>query len=494
MPRRFLATPNKTMPVNENEQGAAPAPREAASEQAARAAGRPEPRSLRRGEEAVPGHMGGLLAGPGQGLDLDAGGRVQGRRLGGVVGRRLAAIGAATRIPFRAVFADGSTYSSCEQLGSPPAFTVTFNSVRAEMRVIAYGHTGLLESYFDGSVDIDGNLALAARAAFDSSFDHDLNPLVGLRNRWHEFRFSNASVVQAKSNARFHYGLGKRFYQPWLDRVGMMYTCAYWKEGTSTLEEAQVNKMDHVCRKVDLKSGETFVDIGCGWGGLLFHALERYGALGTGINTTTEQVAELRGEVASRGLSDTISVVECDFREIPGQYDKLLSIGTLEHAGRDQLPAVVKAHADAMKPGALGVIHFIGHVGRFDTEFYIRKHIFPGGWIPSLAAAIEAMEECGLEVLDVENLRRHYALTLDAWAERFDASWDEIHALDPVRFNECFRRTWRVYLWACAEMFRSRNSRTHLFQVLVSKGNIAGNYPMSRAFLYRPATPDFRPS
>jgi cyclopropane-fatty-acyl-phospholipid synthase len=344
---------------------------------------------------------------------------------------------------------------------------------------------GLLESYFDGSLDIDGNLALAFRAAFDSGFDHDSNPLVSLRNRWHEFRFSNASIAQAKKNARFHYGLGEAFYKRWLDRIGMMYTCAYWKEGTRTLEEAQANKMDHVCRKVELKAGETFVDVGCGWGGLLFHAWERCGALGTGINTTTEQVEELRAEIARRGLADRIGLVECDFREIPGQYDKLLSIGTLEHAGRDELPAVVKAHADAMKPGALGVIHFIGHVGRFDTEFYIRKHIFPGGWIPSLAEAIEAMEESGLEVLDVENLRRHYALTLDAWGERFDAQWDAIHALDPGRFDERFRRTWRTYLWACAEMFRSKNSHTHLFQVLVSKGNIGSNYPMSRAFLYR---------
>ena len=183
-------------------------------------------------------------------------------------------------------------------------------------------------------------------------------------------------------------------------------------------------------------------------------------------------------------VTDRIKVVECDFREIPGQYDKLLSIGTLEHAGRDQLRDVVRAHAAALKPGGLGVIHFIGHVGSFDTEFYIRKYIFPGGWIPSLHEAIDAMDECGLEVLDVENLRRHYALTLDEWAARFDASWDAIHALDPVRFDERHRRIWRTYLWSCAEMFRSRTSRTHLFQVTVSKGNVT-NYPMSRAFLYR---------
>ena len=265
----------------------------------------------------------------------------------------------------------------------------------------------------------------------------------------------------------------------------MLYTCAYWKEGTRTLEDAQRNKMDHVCRKVQLKANETFVDVGCGWGGLLFHAWRQYGARGTGINTTTEQVHELNDDIERQGLRERIRVVECDFREIPGQYDKLLSIGTLEHAGRDQLREVVRAHADAMKPGALGVIHFIGHVGSFDTEFYIRKYIFPGGWIPSLHEAIDAMDECGLEVLDVENLRRHYALTLDEWAARFDANWEAIHALDPVRFDERHRRIWRTYLWSCAEMFRSRTSRTHLFQVTVSKGNVT-SYPMSRAFLHQP--------
>ena len=118
-------------------------------------------------------------------------------------------------------------------------------------------------------------------------------------------------------------------------------------------------------------------------------------------------------------------------------------------------------------------------------SFYIRKHIFPGGWIPSLTEAMNAMERCGLEVLDVENLRRHYALTLDAWGERFEANWETIHALDPKRFDQNFYRKWRTYLWACAEMFRAKKGHTHLFQVLVSKGNIGGNYPMSRAFLYR---------
>jgi cyclopropane-fatty-acyl-phospholipid synthase len=265
----------------------------------------------------------------------------------------------------------------------------------------------------------------------------------------------------------------------------MMYTCAYWKEGTQTIEEAQRNKMDHVARRIRLSPGERFVDIGCGFGGFMFHACEHYAALGTGINATTEQVQWLAQEIEGKGVADKMNVIEADFRRIPGQYDKLVSIGVLEHAGRDQLVEVVRARANALKPGGLGMLHFIGHVGVVDTEFYIRKHIFPGGWIPSLAQTLAAMAACGLEVVDVENLRRHYARTLDEWAERFDTRWEEIHALDPQKFNDAFRRKWRSYLWSCAELFRSPNGNTHLFQVVFSNGNLGDDYPMSRAFLYQ---------
>ena len=401
------------------------------------------------------------------------------------ISRVIAAIGSRTGVCFRIFFANGASY---QNHGGAPAIIVTFNTRGAELRTILFGHVGLLEAYFDGSVDIDGDIALVFRAGLDAGFDLQPNALVAVRNRWHEWRFSNRSLAQAKANARFHYGLGRAFYEQWLDRIALVYTCGYWREGTTTIEEAQRNKMDHVCRKVQLSPGDSFIDIGCGWGGLLFHAWEHYGARGTGINNTTEQVNELRDDIARRGLAEQVRVIETDFRQVPGQYDKLMSIGTLEHAGRDQLYEVVLAHAQCLKAGGLGVIHFIGHVGSFDTDFYIRKHIFPGGWIPSLSQALDAMDRSGLEILDVENLRRHYALTLDAWAERFDQRWSAIHALDLARFDESFRRKWRTYLWACAEMFRSQNSRTHLFQITVSKGNLGANYPMSRAFLYPPKT------
>jgi cyclopropane-fatty-acyl-phospholipid synthase len=395
--------------------------------------------------------------------------------------RRFAAMAAATDIPFRVVMSNGAVIQGHD---GTPAFTLTFRTRAAERRVVLFGYIGLLESYFAGSVDIDGNLALAFRAGYEGGFDQGQTPLVRLSNQWFEHRYSNRSLAQAKANARFHYGRGREFYGPWLDHPSMMYTCAYWMEGTKTLEEAQRNKMDHVCRKVRLQADETFVDIGSGWGGLLFHAWEHYGALGTGINTTTEQVKETQSEIERRGLADKVRVIECDFRKIPGQYDKLLSIGTLEHAGPDQLPQVVRAHADALKPGGLGVIHFIGHVGERDTELFIRKYIFPGGWIPSLSTAIDWMERCGLEILDIENLRRHYALTLDVWAERFDRNWDAIQSLDPKRFDERLRRIWRTYLWSCAEAFRTKTPQLNLFQVTVSKNSVSSTYPMSRSFLY----------
>ncbi len=397
-----------------------------------------------------------------------------------------ATLGSRSAVPFRVNFADGSSYASSHE---PPRVTVTFRTTGAQWNTLAFGHVGFLESYFAGALDIDGDLSAGFKVSSDSGFDdHRRNRLVSVRNRWHEFRYANRTIGQARANARFHYSLGTDFYREWLDRDWMMYTCGYWKEGTRTVEQAQANKIEHVCRKIRLAPGESVVDIGCGFGGFMFYACERYGIHGAAVNTATEQVDWLRDEVQRRRLVDRIDVRLADFREVHAQFDKVVSIGVLEHAGRDQVREVVKAHADFLKPGGLGMLHFIGHLGMHETEFFIRKHVFPGGWIPSLAETIVAMEECGLEVIEIENLRRHYALTLDAWAQRFDASWERISALDPRKFDERFRRVWRTYLYGCANMFRASKPHTHLFQITFSKGGLTPTgYPMSRAFLYRDA-------
>lgn len=384
--------------------------------------------------------------------------------------------------PFAVVAPDGTTFRGGR---GAPAFTLRFHAEAAMLGFAVRGHMTLLEAYFDGRLDIDGDFAAAMAAANAAPVDPGPDLALRAENRLHELRHANRTIGQAKANARAHYGLPEAFYRLWLDEPLKMYTCGYWPEGTATLEAAQCNKIDHACRKIRLAAGERFVDIGCGFGGFMFRAAERTGATGVGVNTTTEQVDWLRAEIARRGLQDRLSVREADFREVDGPYDKVVSIGVLEHAGRDQLAEVVRAHAAFLKPGGLGLLHFIGHVGRYETELFIRKHVFPGGWIPSLADVVVEMERCGLEVLDVENLRRHYALTLDEWARRFESRWERIVAIDPARFDERFRRIWRTYLVGCAEMFRSPAGYTHLFQVVFSRGNVrSGAYPMSRAFLY----------
>jgi cyclopropane-fatty-acyl-phospholipid synthase len=391
-------------------------------------------------------------------------------------------LGARSPHPFAVTMPDGTRYRSG---AGEPAFTLAFRSDAALLAALTRGHIGLLESYFDGEVDVEGSLHAAFATGLTAQLDPRFNPIDPLQNNLLEWRLSNRSFEQAKANARAHYGLPAAFYQQWLDDPLLMYTCAYWPEGVATLEQAQAAKIDHVCRKIRLRRSDRFVDVGCGFGGFMLRAHETTGAGGVGINTTTEQVHWLRARLAERGLTDRLEVREADFRDVDGPYDKVVSIGVLEHAGRDQLAEVIKAHADFLKPGGLGMLHFIGHVGRYETELFIRKHVFPGGWIPSLADVIVEMERNGLEVVDIENLRRHYALTLDAWAGRFEARWDRIRALDPQRFDERFRRIWRTYLVGCAEMFRAPTERTHLFQIVFSKGHLGrDDYPMGRGFLY----------
>lgn len=367
-----------------------------------------------------------------------------------------------------------------------PRFTLVVRNPSVLTAAALRRHVGLIEAYCDGALDLEGDLAAAFATGLRARLDGTPGPLGRLESLLHEWGRSGRSVGRARANARAHYGLPEAFYRLWLDDPLKVYSCAYWCDGVRTLEEAQQRKIEHVCRKIRLGPQDRFIDVGCGFGGFLLHAARSTGARGVGLNATPEQVAWLQDEIACQGLAGRIEVRLGDFRDIGQTHDKLVSIGVLEHAGRDQLGAALRGHARALAPGGLGLLHFIGHVGRGETDLFIRKHVFPGGWIPALADVLVELERCGLEVLDVENLRRHYALTLDEWARRFEARWPDIRALDPARFDERFRRLWRSYLVGCAETFRAPNGRTHLFQVTFSKGHVTPqSYPMDRGFLYR---------
>ena len=244
-----------------------------------------------------------------------------------IVAQDIAKMGAGVPFAFDVTFADGTTYRNRYEAS---CFSIRFRNHAAEWGIAAFGHVGMLEGYIDGAIDVEGDLHAAFQAGLNGGFVS--SAVVAQRNRWHEFRRSNASRAQAKENARTHYGLGTAFYRLWLDDPYMMYTCGYWPEGTPSLEQAQVNKMEHVCRKVRLAPGESVVDIGCGFGGFMFHAAGRHGVSVTGVNTTTEQVEFVGEEISRRALGEKLRVVEADFRDVSGPYDKLVSIGVLEHA------------------------------------------------------------------------------------------------------------------------------------------------------------------
>ena len=187
-----------------------------------------------------------------------------------IVAQEIAKMGAAVPFAFEVTFADGTIYRNRDE---PARFALRFRNRAAEWSTAAFGHVGMIEKYIDGGIDVEGDL----NAAFEAGLNGGVSSgaIVNHRNHWHEFRFGNRSIGQAKTNARFHYGLGADFYGYWLDLPLMMYTCAYWKPGTRTVEEAQRNKIEHVCRKIQLKPGETVVDIGCGFGGFMLHAWEQ---------------------------------------------------------------------------------------------------------------------------------------------------------------------------------------------------------------------------
>lgn len=351
---------------------------------------------------------------------------------------------------------------------------------------------GFAEAYIKGHIDIEGDLRALVRLRDELRTKYpprwwmprwNLNTL---RNYIHEFIFSNTHITQAKKNAEFHYGRGTEMFRHYLDET-MTYTCAYWKEGTKNIHEAQKNKIAHTLKKLNLKKGGTLVDIGGGWGSLLLEAHEQYGTIGTNVSPVKDQNDALRKEIEKRGLAGKIHIKEVDFREDEEEYDAYLSLGVYEHAGYHQLEAWIAAMSRNLKEGGTGILHFIGNIKRDieGTGIFVRKFVFPGGYLPGLAETLEIMDKHGLEILDVENLRRHYGKTLDAWAERFDENWEKIRAIDPKKYNEAFRRQWRFYLYTCAEVFRQKHSSIGLFQIVFSKGR-TNTYPMSREFLYKP--------
>jgi cyclopropane-fatty-acyl-phospholipid synthase len=280
----------------------------------------------------------------------------------------------------------------------------------------------------------------------------------------------------SRRNIHHHYDLNTDFYRLWLDE-GLVYTCAYFRGGSESIEAAQIAKMDHVCRKLRLRPGERVVEAGCGWGTLALHMARNCGVSVRAYNISSEQIRFARRRAEEEGLAGQVEFVEDDYRNISGAYDAFVSVGMLEHVGPDhylQLGAVIDR---TLGKSGRGFLHFIGRNRDLPLNAWIRKRIFPGAHPPTLKSAMDVFERFDFSVLDVENLRLHYARTLEHWLARFEQSVERITAM----YDDAFVRAWRLYLAGSLAAFRA--GWLQLFQVTFARGS-KNDIPWTRQYLY----------
>jgi cyclopropane-fatty-acyl-phospholipid synthase len=338
----------------------------------------------------------------------------------------------------------------------PPVATIVFRNRQAVLGWVWDPELYFGEAYMFGGVEIRGDLVGLLEAIYRSW---------GLSRRrpWWLWQKSNDSHA-AKENVHHHYDLGNEFYRLWLDRE-MVYTCGYFPTPDATLEAAQVEKMDLVCRKLRLKPGERVVEAGCGWGSLALFMAERYGVTVRAFNVSAEQIAYARRQASERGLADRVEFVEEDYRHVRGTYDAFVSVGMLEHVGAPDFPTLGRVIDRALTDSGRGLLHFIGRNQVAPVNAWIRKRIFPGSYVPTLREVFgQVLEPQDLSVVDVENLRLHYAKTLEHWRRRFADSSPEVAAM----FDATFVRAWELYLAGSEVAFTTGSLQ--LFQVVFARG------------------------
>lgn len=326
----------------------------------------------------------------------------------------------------------------------------------------------------EGDLEIEGDLVevLDELFRFQSQFKTNRKALKKLL-------YTSTSKKNQKAEVCSHYNLGNDFYKLWLDPT-LSYSCAYFEDGDETLEEAQYKKVDHILKKLCLKEGMSLLDIGCGWGFLLIQAAKKYKVHGVGITLSEEQHHAFSERIKAEGLEQYLRVELMDYRElrVSGmQFDRVVSVGMLEHVGRDNYELFFKSVDAVLKEKGVFLLHYISGYGEYPGDAWIKKYIFPGGVIPSLREIISLSADFKYYVQDVESLRRHYVKTLLCWHDGFEAHLPEIEQM----FEERFIRMWRMYLCACAASFN--NGVIDLHQIQFVKG-VNNELPMTRKYQY----------
>lgn len=351
-----------------------------------------------------------------------------------------------------------------------PEFTITLNEDLDKKELLTSTSLALGEAYMKEELEVDRDLyeVLNLFLGQIGKFKMDKSALKKL------ILTSKAKKNQEKE-VRFHYDIGNEFYRLWLDET-MSYSCGYFKNAEDTLYDAQVNKADHILEKLQLQEGMTLLDIGCGWGFLLMRAAKKYGIKGTGITLSKEQYQKFSEDIEREGLKDRLQVELMDYRDLKHsgvQFDRVVSVGMLEHVGRGNYELFMENAEAVLKPEGLFLLHYISAQKEHEGDPWIKKYIFPGGTIPSLREIIDILPEYEFHVLDIESLRRHYNRTLLCWRENFLKHRAEIARMQ----GEEFTRMWELYLASCAATFN--NGIIDLHQILTSKG-INNRLPMTR--------------
>ena len=357
--------------------------------------------------------------------------------------------------PVRLELWDGS---SPYRLPDRPAGDLVVADRRALLGLAVHPNLYFGESYMSGRVLVRGPLPAVVEALSRSSAG---------RSPWQE-RISSAlsrsnTPAAARRNVHHHYDLGNDFYRLWLDPE-MVYTCAYFATPDTSLAEAQVMKLDLVCRKLRLRAGETVVEAGCGWGALALHMARRYGVRVKAFNISKEQLAFARERAAREDLAGRVEFIDDDYRNVKGTFDVFVSVGMLEHVGLSHYSTLAAALRRVLKrDSGRGLLHFIGRDVPRPLNAWIRRRIFPGGYAPTLAeVATAVLAPARLSIVDVENIRLHYALTLSHWIRQFGAAEARVRA----QYGDEFYRAWELYLAGARAAFAT--GWMQLFQVVFS--------------------------
>ena len=375
--------------------------------------------------------------------------------------------------------ADGSAHRFGDGSGEP--VHVKIHTRHAERRITFDPSLGLPESYMDGEVDIvEGDVLGLLRIAYSNMDQSGIDAfwakaIEGLRYSFRRFQQLN-TANRSRENVHRHYDLSGDLYRLFLDR-DMQYSCAYFQDPDMTLDEAQEAKKRHISAKLRMENGLSVLDIGSGWGGLGLYLARQFEADVLGVTLSTEQHAVSTNRAQEEHLENHVHFELRDYRDLQERFDRIVSVGMFEHVGVNHYATFFEKAASLLKPGGVMVLHAIGRSGPpSSTAAFIRKYIFPGGYIPALSEVLPHIERAGLKVTDIEILRLHYAETLRHWRERFMARRDEAKAL----YDERFCRMWEFYLAGSEAAFRWQDLM--VFQIQLAKSHEA--VPITRDYIH----------